>query len=752
VPPVPRSDADLDRLLRQVRTPADWHARLADIAEEVDPLEQELASVPMPAGMHARLRGVIDEERRAELAAAAADDSLDDDLRTVVVPWGLGYRLRQIAERRPIFEAKTWRRFAVAAALFVMLAAWEGALFVAHYGSLFTGPLEHEPFIAASVVDVNSQQNRLDTTRFTPPSDPNDYRGNPSTASDSYARRPVGPIVQPAGVVIAEYQAAEQRRKAEEKARQADVFHFVAWATGNQPHPGDVRGAAPSAPLPDAARAAIRKPRGIDAKLNAGDRKFLLDYGVFPLVSTKEFPTSVVPLTSETVGYEAVRAAVAAGEWPYADEARPEDFLAATDFNYGRPGDKGARLYVAGAIAPWAPSQPPPPATPGTPAAPPIAPERIGRLLQLSVQARDLPGAARKPMHLTIGVDVTESMQAGQKLAMAKRALEMLVERLEANDRLTLVALGGANPVVIEDAGRAELPQILAAIEWLRADGGGNLAEGIVAAAATAARREPPKNVERRLVILSDSFDETSADDLYAASQFFTAPATRTLGLDLIDLRNNTLGNGAEPTAWDGLVRRRSGRVSHGDTTERMRSALLESLTGRNQVVAKKATLTVTFNPATVVAYRLVGHEPSAVAGLPPRPIEIDLSAGRTDTLLYELQLNGSRDQNAATAVLRWTDPTTGAAQEQTQQITRGTLGPAFDKSAPQLQLATIATATAARLRNSPWGDNVPSEEVLQWAVRLERSGSLRGATPWRELIVQMQRLPVRRTTTRGVR
>lgn len=744
----PKSDADLDRLLRQVRTPADWHARLADIADEVDPLEQELAAVPMPVGMHARLRGVVDEERRAELAAAAADDSLDDDLRTVVVPWGFAYRLRQIAERRPIFQAKTWRRFAVAAALFIMLATWEGALFVAHYGNLFTGPVEHEPFIAASVVDVSPYAQPPDTTRLAHSSDPaaqprlsNGWQSLRFVETERYLP------VRPADAVIAGYQSAEHRRKAEEKARQADVFHFVAWATGNQLHAGDVRGAAPSAALPDAARAAIRKPRGIDAKLNAGDRKFLLDYGVFPLVSTQEFPTSIVPLTNETAGYEAVRAALASGEWPHADEARPEDFLAATEFNYGRPGDKGARLYVAGAIAPWAPSQPPAPTTPGAPAAPPIPPERIGRLLQLSVQARELPAAARKPMQLTIGIDVTESMQAGHKLAMAKRALAMLVEKLEAADRITLVALGGANPVVVEDAGRAELPQLLAAIDWLSADGGGNLAEGIMTAAATAARREPPKNVERRLVILSDSFDETSADELYAAAQFLNAPALRTLGLDLIDLRNSF-----EATAWDGLVRRRSGRVSHGDTTERMRSALLESLTGRNQVVAKKATLTVTFNPAVVVGYRLVGHEPSAVAGLPPRPIEIDLSAGQTDTLLYELQLNGSRDQNAATAILRWTDPTTGAPQEQTQQITRGTLGQAFDKAAPQLQLATIATAAAARLRNSPWGDNVPPEEVLQWAVRLERSGLLRGATPWRELAVQMQRLPVRRTPTRGIR
>ena len=86
------------------------------------------------------------------------------------------------------------------------------------------------------------------------------------------------------------------------------------------------------------------------------------------------------------------------------------------------------------------------------------------------------------------------------------------------------------------------------------------------------------------------------------------------------------------------------------------------------------------------------------------------------------------------------------------EAITRGTLGPAFDKAAPQLQLATIAAAAAARLRNSPWGDNVAPDEVLQWALRLERSGTLRGVGMWRELVLQLQRLPNRRTPSKGNR
>ncbi|MCE9603685.1 MAG: VWA domain-containing protein [Planctomycetia bacterium] len=744
MPAEPRSDDQLDALLRQVRVPRAWHARLSSIVDEVDPLERQLLAVPVPGGLHARLGAVVAEEQAATAAAQAGEAAFDARLRAVTIPWGLHYRLRSIAARRPIAV----RRMLTMAALFLLLATWEAALFVAHYGSLFGTRLGPAPFIASSVVDVSPREQGVEELHVPKRATPNEYR-DISPVAIAASSPLTATAAEPIETEYTRIRDADRRRLSAARSGRADIFQSVAWAMGTLPDAGDVRGARPADTLPDLARPALRKPRGIDARLNAGDRKFLLDYGIFPSVSTREFPTSIVPLSHDTAGYEAVRAALAAGEWPTFDQARPEDFLAAVDFGYGRPSDKSARLYVAGAIAPWSPTgaAAQAPATPNPMPVNPADPERISRLLQLSVQARELPAAARKPMHLTIGIDVTESMRVGGKLAMAKRALKTLIESLSATDRLTLVALGGANPVVVEDAGRAELEQLLAAVDWLHADGGGNLAEGVLQTIAVAGRREPPKNMERRVVVVSDALDETNADGIYLVEQLLKTSAARQLGFDLIDVRNEP-----EATAWDGLVRRRSGRVFAADTGERMRSALLEALGGRSQTVAKRASLTVTFNPQTVVAYRLVGHEPTAVTGLAPHPVEIDLNAGQTGTLLYEVQFNGGKDPLAATAVLRWQDPADGSAQEATQKITRAMLGGTFDKSPPQLQLATIATAVAARLRNSPWGDNVAPDEVLQWAVRLERTGIVRGAAPWRELVLQMQRLPARRAPTRGIR
>ncbi|MGC3967520.1 MAG: hypothetical protein QM775_09170 [Pirellulales bacterium] len=102
----------------------------------------------------------------------------------------------------------------------------------------------------------------------------------------------------------------------------------------------------------------------------------------------------------------------------------------------------------------------------------------------------------------------------------------------------------------------------------------------------------------------------------------------------------------------------------------------------------------------------------------------------------------GRGDQEIGTAVLTWRDPVDGTPHEAVQKITRGMLGATFDKSSPQLQLATIAASLAGKLRNSPWGDNVAPAEVLQWARRLERLGTVRGVAPWTALADQITKLP----------
>ena len=672
-----------------------------------DPLDRLLADVPVPDGLRARW---ADD--------AVADAAVERMLRDVSIPFGFRHRLRAVAAT-PHWRS---RSLAAAAALFLIACVWQG---VAHLSKLVSGTHPRRPPLVVSVPRIESLDEP--SIEFVP------EVGRPIERTANAGRIDIRAGLEQARQAL----ISETWRPVRRRFGPDPLLLFA--ATGARAAYADVRGAAPGFDASDVVRARGTAPRGIDVALGAAERKFLLDRGAFPFVSPREFPTSSVPPSFDTASFESVRAALARGEWPEAGAVRVEEFLAAGDYRFARPQAEAAvRLSATGAIAPWSPT---------STASQPVPPERTTRLLQLEVQARDLPAAPRKPVYLTVAVDVTAGMKNGGRLTSVKSALRALLARLGGADRVTLTTIGGDEAVLIADAGRAELDQLLAAVDWLDAGRVGSLSSGAAAAVTAAAQRQPPRNVDRRLVLVSDAFDEFDPVGARTVSRLLMTSAARGIQVFPIDL-----GRSEEGTAWDELARRTGGKSFRVATTERLRSALMEVLSGRSQLTAAGAVLTVSFHPQAVAGYRLFGYEPTPLADAAPQPIEIDLHAGQGVTVLYEVALTGDKNAAVGTAVLRWRDVVDGSPRESVLSLTRAMLGSTFEKSSANLQMATIAAAAAGRLRNSPWGDNVAPQETLQWLRRLDRARTGRSLDDWIALLEQMQRKPAKPVGGRGPR
>jgi Ca-activated chloride channel family protein len=164
--------------------------------------------------------------------------------------------------------------------------------------------------------------------------------------------------------------------------------------------------------------------------------------------------------------------------------------------------------------------------------------------------------------------------------------------------------------------------------------------------------------------------------------------------------------------------------AGHG-TTHRVTSAdqigwaLREILTGRSQLVACDARLQVTFNPKSVLEYRLVGHEARQWAGLLPGPLQADFRDGQTATALYEVRLTPDGPGDLATVELTWFAPgdpkvisdkvqanrsQAGKSQiKLTAHVDRREMAPTFSRSAPSLQEAAVVAYAAEALRRSPF-------------------------------------------------
>lgn len=676
-----------------------------------DRIDALLRGVASPVGLRSRL-----------LAVSLDDDELRERLCHVTIPFGLKFRLRRIAAG----PRWTMRRMAAAAGLLVVLGGWYAMLL----GSIVGLHRRQVAQLAAHVEPISM--------RSTPYAVPPELTWRVERQRFVCTTLPIQPphLYRPVLDELAKLVASIRMPVVPSRTLPTDRLILAAAGSGSRALETSLFGSASAADgLPELNRSVLRIPRGIAAPLNPRERRFLRETGVFPFVTPREFATSTVSPSFDTASFELAREYLNAAELPPPDQVRVEEFLAACDFGYVRLNDRTARLITAGGMAPWNP-----PAAQDAP-----TPSEATRLLQISVQARELPTVKRKPTYLTVGVDVTSSMSAGSRLTLVRQALKSLIERLGPSDRFTLVALGGQTTLLVDEGSRAEIDQLSAAVDAMELQGAGNLADGALQTLLTAGRRTLPSGVNRRVVVISDSFGEFDPAGVRSVEQFLNTDAGRNLRLDVVDVGSDEL-----ETAWAELARRRNGLVVRATTVDRLRAALRQSLTGQGQIVARKATLTVTFRPEAVAAYRLFGHEPTVLSTGLPQQIEFDLSAGQIGTVLYELQLRPGAPAEAATVALRWRDPIDGQPQEEARIVTRNSLGTPFERASPALQTAALAAATAARLRNSPLPDNVAPSLLLQWARRLERSRTVRGLAPWLDLLADMDRQAASRPAAPG--
>jgi len=435
--------------------------------------------------------------------------------------------------------------------------------------------------------------------------------------------------------------------------------------------------------LPELKKVAGPMPRGIDPPLVPGfPLGFFIRYGVHPFVPPGAHPklqTSLVPLAISPASYELTRRYLEDGELPPAELIRTEEFLAAADYRFPRPERKPLGLWLGGGPSPF-------------------GGEGL-TLMQVGVQAREPAATERQPMHLVLAVDASASMRWGGRLSMVRRALERLDANLGPQDRLTLVAFSNEAWAVVEDVSTEEWDQWIEALDWLSAEQGTSLAAGLREAYAAAARLAQPQGPEVRVVLLTDGtavLDQGAADQIEAR---LAECASQGRLLEVIDL-----GQESETDRLLGvLAQAGGGRVRQAHSAEQIGWALAEVLSGRPQQVAADVRLTVTFNPRTVVAWRLFGHEPSAITGLVPAETECDFYAGQSATAMYELRLRPSGGDLVAEVELQWQSPDGGSPQKTVRRIRKSDFAMSFAQSPPPLQQAALYAQTAELLRRSPF-------------------------------------------------
>jgi Ca-activated chloride channel family protein len=349
-----------------------------------------------------------------------------------------------------------------------------------------------------------------------------------------------------------------------------------------------------------------------------------------PLVA----PRSTFSSDVNTASYANIRRFLTEGKLPPRDAVFLAEMINYFPYQYPEPkGDDPVSLTVDLAPCRWKPDH---------------------KLARIGVKARTLAAIESPRKNLVFLIDVSGSMESETRLPLVKKSLELLVERLTAADRVSIVTYAGDAGLKLQPTPGDQKGRILQVIRSLRAGGSTN-GEGGIRLAYEVARRSYIEGGANRVIICTDgdfNVGQTSESELVqliererASHVFLTV-----LGYGMGNLKNEML----EQLAYHG-----NGHYAYIDSIEEARKVFVEQ-GGALVCVAKEVKFQVEFNPARVHAYRLLGYENRILKDedfKDDRKFAGAIGSGHTVTALYEIVPAGVKMELPGVDPLRYQAP-----------------------------------------------------------------------------------------------
>jgi Ca-activated chloride channel homolog len=660
------SDNSIDARLRDVPVPPGLKDRLkAALSPSDDELDEWLRRVAVPETLTLQLREVPD------------DVSLDDRLADVAVPETLSLGLRLVSPARNYGQAlgSAARQLGSLA----LAASWLVALTVTALGGIGAVVTALVPLGGGGLIAVNEQPGTsaissdvpeshfiaLQTLPFENESPDVISLPSRSTLLANIAIQSPELNLGPARGAAAEWTAA-----LEAGMHPLDDVMLLKFGVLGSPIFADDR-------LPEIDSPLLPRAMGIQPSLVRGyDRSFFLKHRVFPPISPAANPqlaTIAVPLVTESDVLSRLARSLYERRIPPQSELRTEDFLAAINLRFAPAPAGRAALRTAAGPSPFG--------SPGT------------ELLQVGVQAGQLAKRTQDATHLVLAIDLSQSMSRGGRLEMLQSGVDRLLAQLGPRDRLSLVVFHEEVVHQVELASQDDAPAIRDLMAHLAPRGGTNLAVGLQTAVSLAMDDEVPADAARRLVLITDSQAQLPLATLDQLRQLLIAAGEGGVRLDVLDVGQREVLD----TVLVEWAENLSGEVRPVRTARQLYWGLLEALAGSGPVVASDARLKLTFNPATVAAYRLIGHEANSLAEFAPASVQAELAAGEAASVLVELWFTPAGGDDVGFAELTWRDAA-DKPQIARQRISRLQFAPTLAESAPSLQQAAIAAEVGQEL------------------------------------------------------
>jgi Ca-activated chloride channel family protein len=433
-----------------------------------------------------------------------------------------------------------------------------------------------------------------------------------------------------------------------------------------------------------------------------------------PLQRVVEAPFSTFSIDVDTGAYSNLRRLLNAGSKPARDAVRTEELINYFSYDYPRPQDRARPFSISTEVGPtpWNTST---------------------RLLHIGIQGYEVPASNLPAANLVFLVDVSGSMQAANKLELLKSSLKLLLRRLDARDRISIVVYAGASGVVLEPTPGDQPAKISAALDGLTAGGPTNGGAGIRLAYALARQAYIDGGINRVLLATDGDFNVGTVD-FEMLRQLVAEQRGSGIGL-------TTLGFGSgnyNDRLMEQLADAGNGNYAYIDTLSEARKALVDSVSSTLLTIARDVKIQVEFNPATVAEYRLIGYENRVLAREDFANDKVDageIGAGHSVTAIYEIALQGSpaarlndsryqpavkpatiRDDELALVRVRYKAPGSDRSELLERPVLQSTMHAELQQASERYRFAAAVAAFGQLLRDGRYTGDFDYADVLALA------------------------------------
>lgn len=333
-------------------------------------------------------------------------------------------------------------------------------------------------------------------------------------------------------------------------------------------------------------------------------------------------PLSTFSIDTDTASYSNLRRFVVEGQPIPNGSVRTEELINYFDYNHPQPTDS-VPFAVTTELAecPW---------------------NKDNLLAMVAVQGEELKQP--KPSNITFLIDTSGSMYSHNKLPLVKRSMNILLEKLQPTDTVSIVTYAGGVRTILDGEKAENKDKIKSAFDSLRAGGGTAGASGLNLAYEVAEKNKIDGN--NRIILCTDGdFNIGPSSD---AEMKAMIEEKREKGI-FISVLGFGMGN-YKDSKMEMIADNGNGNYAYIDNIREAKKVLADDMTKTLFTIAKDVKIQVEFNPEKVEKYRLIGYENRLLNNEDfdnDKKDAGELGAGATVTALYEIvPSDGAKSSN----------------------------------------------------------------------------------------------------------